>query len=41
MNIYPLPKIQEVLSSLSRGKFFINLDLKGAYQQLRIEKKGK
>lgn len=36
-DIYPLPKIQEVLSSLSGGKFFAILDFKGAYQQLRIE----
>lgn len=39
--VYPLSKIEEVLSSLSEGKFFIIFYLKGTYLQLTIEKKYK
>ena len=34
---YPLPKHDELLSSLSGGKFFAKLDLSQAYAQLKID----
>ena len=34
---YPLPKVQDLFSSLSNGTVFSKLDLQHAYQQLEVE----
>lgn len=38
LNKYPLPKVDELFSTLSGGKFFTKLDLSQAYLQLPVEK---
>ena len=35
--VYPLPRIEELFTSVSGGKFFSKLDLSHAYQQLQLE----
>ena len=34
---YPLPKLEELLSTVSGGKWFSKLDLKNAYLQLALD----
>ena len=34
---YPLPTVQDLSSSLTKRKYFTNLDLQHAYQQLEVE----
>lgn len=36
MDVYPIPHINDILASLSGGKYFTVIDLSGAYQQLKI-----
>ena len=38
---YPLPKIEELLSSLSGGKYFSKLDMSNAYMQLSLDEESK
>lgn len=35
--VYPIPKINEMLSSLAGGKKFSKLDLSHAYKQIELE----
>ena len=37
-NQYPLPLIQETLMQLSNAKYFTTLDIRGAYNLIRIAK---
>ena len=34
---YPLPKPDELLATLAKGKFFLKLDLSQAYLQLQLD----
>ncbi|XP_064100788.1 uncharacterized protein K02A2.6-like [Macrobrachium nipponense] len=36
---YPLPKIEELLSVVGKGKFFSKIDLKNAYLQIPVDEK--
>ena len=38
LETYPLPKIDDLLTSLAGGKTFTKLDLAHAYQQVELEK---
>jgi len=38
---YPLPKVDDILASLSGGKAFSKLDLANAYQQISLEQESK
>jgi len=38
---YPLPKIEDLFSFLSEGKFFSKVDLASAYQQILLEEESK
>ena len=40
-DIYPLPRIEELFTSLSGGKLFSKLDLANAYQQLLLDEHSK
>lgn len=39
--IYPLPRIEEVLATLSGGKLFSKIDLASAYQQVLLDEDSK
>ena len=34
---YPIPKVEELLAKLNKGKFFMKLDLSQAYQQVLLD----
>eukprot|EP00253_Pinus_taeda_P001770 PITA_01770 len=36
-NRYPLPKIDDLLNQIQQEKYFINLDLKSGYHQVRVK----
>lgn len=36
-NVYPLPRIDELLDRLRNARFFTKIDLDGAYHQIRVE----
>lgn len=38
---YPLPKVDDLLASLSRGRMFMKLDLAHAYMQIPLEEESK
>lgn len=40
-DIYPLPRIEEVLATLSGGKLFSKIDLASAYQQVLLDEESK
>ena len=37
LNRYPVPKIEDLLATLQRGRIFTKLDLRNTYQQLPLE----
>ena len=37
LDAYPIPKVEDIFATLSKGKFFSKLDLKQAYQQLPLD----
>ena len=41
LNRYPIPKMEDLFTRLSRGKHFSKLDLSQAYQQLPLEEDSK
>ena len=38
LNCYPIPKTEDILATLERGKLFTKLDLSQAYLQLKLDK---
>ena len=40
-DMYPLPKVEDLLSTLAGGKSFSKLDLSHAYQQLHLSEESK
>ena len=38
---YPLPRIEDLISSLGKGKVFTKLDLANAYLQIELEQESK
>ena len=38
---YPIPKVDDLFSRLSGGKYFTKLDLSNAYQQVPLEEESK
>ena len=36
-NVYPLPRVDDSLRQLTKAKIFTKLDLRGAYNQIRIK----
>lgn len=38
---YPIPKIEDLLATLARGKTFSKLDMSQAYQQLSLDPKSR
>ena len=41
LNRYPIPKTEDILATLERGKLFTKLDLSQAYLQLKLDKESK
>ena len=41
MDTYPLPRIEDLFASLTRGKIFSKLDLAHAYQQIALSEESK
>lgn len=39
--MYPLPKLDDILMSISEGKIFCTLDLTAAYTQLKLSEESK
>ena len=37
LNRYPIPKVEDLFTTLERGKTFMKLDLSQAYQQLKLD----
>ena len=37
LNRYPIPKVEDLFTTLERGKTFTKLDLSQAYQQLKLD----
>ncbi len=38
---YPIPKVEDLFATLTKGKLFTKIDLSHAYQQLKLDSKSK
>ena len=41
LNRYPIPKVEDLFTTLANGKVFTKVDLAQAYQQLKLDSRSK
>ena len=41
VDVYPLPRVEDIYASLNGGKIFSVIDLKQVYQQMEVDEKSK